>query len=338
MMKKLIFLASTALASMTALTPTMAQDFGNHTFRVSNGAAQDHPVATGIEAMSSCLQEGSGGSMKLRAFYSGQLGDDAQATQSVRSGSIDMVVAGADALAGIEPAMGVFSLPFLFANFDEVDRVMTGSYADDLTEKMLGHQLVMLSIWENGFRHATNSVHPIESVTDFEGLNIRVIQNPIYLATFRALGANPVPMSFGEVFTALETGAVDGMENPLPLIQSQRFYEVQDYATLTQHAYSPLPVLISERKWNGLNEAEQTLMRDCAVSAREPQVVRAREAVGEARAALESEGMAFTELSDDAMAELRDTVEPVYQSSRDSLGGDNIDQLMKQLNTIRSGN
>ncbi len=108
-MKKMTFLAATALTGMTTLAPAMAQEFGNHTFRVSNGAAQDHPVATGVDAMSSCLQEGSGGAMKLRAFYSGQLGDDAQATQSVRSGSIDMVVAGADALAGIEPAMGVFS-------------------------------------------------------------------------------------------------------------------------------------------------------------------------------------------------------------------------------------
>ncbi|KIN17008.1 DctP family TRAP transporter solute-binding subunit [Vreelandella titanicae] len=337
-MKKMTFLAATALTGMTTLAPAMAQEFGNHTFRVSNGAAQDHPVATGVDAMSSCLQEGSGGAMKLRAFYSGQLGDDAQATQSVRSGSIDMVVAGADALAGIEPAMGVFSLPFLFSNFDEVDQVMTGPYANDLAEKMAGHQLVMLSIWENGFRHATNSVRPIQSVADFEGLSIRVIQNPIYLATFRTLGANPVPMSFGEVFTALETGAVDGMENPLPLIQSQRFYEVQDYATLTQHAYSPLPVLMSESKWNGLNEDEQNLVRECAVAARDPQVTRAREAVDEARAALESEGMEFTELSEEAMAELRETVAPVYESSRDALSGDNIDRMMEQLDSIRSGN
>lgn len=326
-----------ALAVATALaTPAFAADYGSHTFKVSNGAAEDHPVATGVKAMTSCLEAGSDGNMKLRGFYSGQLGDDAEATQSVRSGSIEMVVTGAAAIAGIEPAMGVFSLPFVFANDAEVDAIMTGPFFDYLAEKMPEHDLILLSIWENGFRNATNSKKPISAVSDFQGLNFRVMQNPIFLDTFRRLGANPVPMAFGEVFTALETGAVDGQENPLPLIEATKFYEVQKYVTLTRHAYSPTPVLMSKQVWDGLNADEQALVSSCAQEARRAQIERSRAAVGEAAAKLTAEGMEISELPAEEMTKLRDMVAPVYETAVESVGAENFDRLMQELGKIRN--
>lgn len=324
------------MLAATALTSPALADFGKHTFKISSGGAKDHPTATGIEAMSECLIAGSNGQMKLRGFYSGQLGDDAEATQSVRSGSIEMVVTGSAAIAGIEPAMGAFSFPFIFANTDEVDAVMTGPYFDHLAEKMPEHGLVLLSIWENGFRNATNSKHPIQTVADFKGLNFRVMQNPIFLDTFRRLGANPVPMAFGEVFTALETGAVDGQENPLPLIQATKFYEVQKYVTLTRHAYSPTPVLMSKQVWDGLNTDEQDLISSCGAQARDTQVARSREAIGEAAAHLTAEGMEISELPAAEMDKLRDLVAPVYEASIDSVGRANFDLLMDELKQIRN--
>ncbi|TYC61865.1 TRAP transporter substrate-binding protein [Rhodobacterales bacterium] len=329
-------LAALVLASTALGTPALAADYGSHTFKVSNGAAADHPVATGVDSMSACLSEGSDGNMKLRGFYSGQLGDDAEATQAVRSGSIEMVVTGAAAIAGIEPAMGVFSLPFIFSNEDEVDAVMTGPYFDYLAEKMPEHGLVLLSIWENGFRDTTNSKHPIASVEDFKGLNFRVMQNPIFLDTFRRLGANPVPMAFGEVFTALETGAVDGQENPLPLIEATKFYEVQDYLTLTRHAYSPTPVLMSKEVWDGLNADEQELVKSCAAEARSAQVARSREATREAQEQLTSEGMEVSELPDAEMAKLRELVAPVYETGMEAVGAENFDRLKVELDKLRS--
>lgn len=223
-------LLGTALVAAALAAPAQAE-IGRHTFKVSNGAAEDHPVSAGIKGMSECLADKTDGKMKLRGFYNGELGDDAEATQSVRSGSIEMVVTGAAAIGGIEPAMSAFELPFLFDSDAEVDAVMTGPYYDHVAARMPAHDLVLLSIWENGFRNSTNNKHAITRAEDFAGLNFRVMQNPIFLDTFRRLGANPVPMAFGEVFTALETGAVDGQENPLPLIQASRFYEVQKYLT-----------------------------------------------------------------------------------------------------------
>jgi TRAP-type transport system periplasmic protein len=335
-MTKTILKASlAALITAGVLSAPAQAEIGKHTFKVSNGAAQDHPVSAGVNAMSACLEAGSDGAMKLRGFYNGQLGDDAEATQSVRSGSIDMVVTGAAAIGGIEPGMSAFELPFMFASDAEVDAVMTGPYFDRLAAKMPEHDLIMLSIWENGFRNATNAKRPINAVDDFKGLNFRVMQNPIFLDTFRRLGANPVPMAFGEVFTALETGAVDGQENPLPLIQATKFYEVQKYLTLTRHAYSPTPVLMSKKIWDGLNGEEQALVQSCATEARTAQVAKSRAVTTEALEELQTEGMEVSELSPAEMDKLRALVAPVYEASMETVGKDNFDALMAELKKVR---
>lgn len=335
-MRKTLKASLIALAAAGALVAPAQADYNKHTFKVSNGAAETHPVSAGINAMSACLEAGSDGNMKLRGFYNGQLGDDAEATQSVRSGSIEMVVTGAAAIGGIEPAMSVFELPFMFASDEEVDAIMTGPFFDYVAEKMPAHDLVMLSIWENGFRNATNAKRAINAVSDFEGLNFRVMQNPIFLDTFRRLGANPVPMSFGEVFTALETGAVDGQENPLPLIQASKFYEVQKYLTLTRHAYSPTPVLMSKAVWDGLNADEQALTRNCAAEARSAQIEKSRAVTEAALVELQAEGMEVSELSKDEMDKLRSLVAPVYEASMETVGRENFDALLAELNKLRS--
>lgn len=327
-------LMGTALLATSLAGPVHAE-IRAHTFKVSNGAAEDHPVSAGVKGMSACLEDKTGGKMKLRGFYNGELGNDAEATQSVRSGSIEMVVTGAAAIGGIEPAMNTFELPFLFASNEEVDAIMTGPYFDHVAAKMPEHGLVMLSIWENGFRNATNSKLPITKVEDFSGLNFRVMQNPIFLDTFRRLGANPVPMAFSEVFTALETKAVDGQENPLPLILASRFHEVQKYLTLTRHAYSPTPVLINKAKWDSLTSEEQALMTECADVGRDQQIARSRAAVDEATEELKAGGMEVSELSAEELDKLRALVAPVYETALPSVGQENFDLMMAELNKLR---
>ncbi|TKT76327.1 TRAP transporter substrate-binding protein [Aquamicrobium sp. LC103] len=332
-MKLKIFTAALMAASMFA--GTASAEFNSRTIKVSNGASKDHPVSAGVDAMSACLEEGSGGKIKLRGFYSGALGDDLDATQSTRSGSIEMVVAGSDALGGIEPGMNVFGLPFLFGSDEEADAVLTGPYYDYLAEKMPAHGLVLLSFWENGFRNATNSRHPVEKMEDFKGLNFRVMQNNIFLETFRRLGANPVPMAFGEVFTALETGAVDGQENPLTLIEASKFYEVQKYLTLTRHAYSPTPVMFSKKVWDSYTPQEQELLQKCAGEGRTAQLARSREATGEALAVLKEHGMEVGELSEEEMARLREAVMPVYEANAATIGKEALEIVQGQLAEMR---
>jgi tripartite ATP-independent transporter DctP family solute receptor len=152
--------------------------------------------------MTECITERSEGKIKLNAFWSGALGGDLDATQALRSGTQEMVITSTSPLVGIAPELGVFDLPFLFSNEQEADAILDGEFGQYISDRMPQHGLVNLAYWENGFRNLTNSQRPVASVDDIKGLKVRVMQNNIFLDSFQNLGANAVPMAFGEVFTA----------------------------------------------------------------------------------------------------------------------------------------
>jgi tripartite ATP-independent transporter DctP family solute receptor len=154
---------------------------------------------------------------------------------------------------GIMPELGVFDLPFLFANEKEADAVLDGDAGKYFNKKLPDAGLVNLAYWENGFRNLTNSKRPVQKAEDFDGIKVRVMQNNIFLDSFKTLGTNAVPMAFGEVFTALETKTIDGQENPFVTIETSKFYEVQKYLTVTRHAYTPFLILYSKKLWDQLS-------------------------------------------------------------------------------------
>jgi tripartite ATP-independent transporter DctP family solute receptor len=227
MTSKLTFALAAGVAALALTGPASAQ-FQERTIRVSNGINADHPVGNGLAKMNQCVGEKSGGKMKLQGFWGNALGGDLQATQSLRSGTLEMVITSTSPLVGILPDLGVFDLPFLVANAKEADAVLDGSFGKYIADKLPAVGLVNLAYWENGFRNLTNSRKPIAKAEDFSGVKLRVMQNNIFLDTFKTMGANAVPMAFGEVFTALETKAIDGQENPFVTIDTSKFYEVQN--------------------------------------------------------------------------------------------------------------
>ena len=145
--------------------------------------------------------------------------------------------------------------------------------------------LVGLAYWELGFRNVTNSKRPLAKLEDFSGLKLRVLQSPLFIDTFTALGANPVPMPFPEVYTALEQKVVDGQENPITVIVDSKFQEVQKYLSLTRHIYNPQAVIMSKKSWDKLNAAEQKIIQDAAreATAYQRQVSRRRTTRGSTR-------------------------------------------------------
>ena len=211
--------------------------------------------------MNACVGEKSGGKMKLQGFWGGALGGDLQATQALRSGTQEMVITSTSPLVGILPDLGVFDLPFLFTNEKEADAVLDGPFGKYIADKLPAVGLVNLAYWENGFRNLTNSRKPVAKVEDFSGVKVRVMQNNIFLDTFKTVGANAVPMAFGEVFTALETKAIDGQENPFVTIDTSKFYEVQKYLSVTNHAYTPFLVLYSKQLFDKLSPEEQKALQ-----------------------------------------------------------------------------
>lgn len=327
----------TALILTTALAtagPALAQ-FQERSFRVSNGINEDHPVATGMAAMQECLTEATGGAMTMQGFWGGALGGDLQATQAVRSGLQEAVVTSSSPLVGMVPALGVFDLPFLFRTPEEAYAVMDGEFGDMLDQKLDEVGLVNLGYWENGFRNMSNSKRPIETWEDFQGMKVRVMQNNIFLDTFSNFGANATPMSFGEVFSALETNAIDAQENPYVTIDTSKFYEVQSYISETRHAYTPFLFLFSKAILNSYSPEEQQALRDCAVVGRDVERTAIQELNLQSLARMQEAGLQFNTLSPAAQEEMLAKSQVVYETHRAAIGEDVVDQVQSILADLR---
>ena len=333
-MRKLL-LTTTAIAfAVGAAAPAMAE-FNSRNIRVSNGINQDHPVGNGIKAMQACLDDKSGGKLKLTAFWGGALGGDLQATQALRSGVQEAVVTSSSPLVGLIPALGVFDLPFLFSNAKEADAVMDGAFGDMMNKKLEEQGLVNLAYWENGFRNLSNSKHAVNKWEDFSGLKVRVMQNNIFLDTFQNLGANATPMAFGEVFSALETNAIDAQENPYVTIDTSKFYEVQKYVTETNHAYTPFLFLFSKPIFDSYTPEEQAALRECAVVGRDEERKVIRELNQKSLEKIKAAGLEVNTLSAEEQARIREKSMVVYEKHKAEIGADVVDAVLADLKKIR---
>jgi tripartite ATP-independent transporter DctP family solute receptor len=328
-------LSALAIA-VAALTSVSAQaQFQERTVKVSNGVSKEHPMGNGLAKMGACTLAKSGGKLKIQPYWDGALGNDLNATQSVRTGSLDMVLTSTAPLVGIVPALGVFDLPFLFSNEAEADAVLDGKVGDWFSAKLPAVGVINLSWWENGFRHTTNSKRPITKVEDFDGVKMRVMQNTIFIDTFKTLGSNAVPMAFSEVYSALETKTVDGQENPFNNIENMKFYEVQKYLTLTKHAYSPTLVLFSKKIWDTLSSQEQSTLKECATQGRDEQRKVNRELSAKSVANLKSKGMQVNEINPSEMLRIREKSKVIYERHSKEIGDEALRLVFGDLKRIR---
>jgi len=316
------------------LAPASAE-IAKRTIRVSNGVAEDHPVGEGIRAMAQCFDERTGGQWTLNAFWSSSLGDDLQATQALRSGTQEMVVTSSSPIVGIVPALGVFDLPFLFANEAEADAILDGEFGRYVSDMMPAANLINLAYWENGFRNLTNSVRPVNNLEDFDGMRVRVMQNNIFLDTFQTLGTNATPMAFGEVFSALETGAIDAQENPYVTIDTSKFFEVQKYLSNTRHAYTPFMVLFSKPIWDKYSDEEHQILTECAVVGRDVQRAASRKLSKESLARIAEAGLAVNDIDPAEMDKIRAAVQGVYERHAEQIGPEVVERMQAALAGIR---
>jgi tripartite ATP-independent transporter DctP family solute receptor len=324
-----------ALAVGALFATSASAQFTERTIRVSNGINADHPVGNGVTKFNQCLAQKSGGKMKLQAFWGGALGADLPATQALRSGTLEMVITSSSPLVGILPDLGVFDLPFLFANAKEADQVLDGPFGQYISDKLPAVGVVNLAWWENGFRNLTNSRKPVQKWEDFQGVKVRVMQNNIFLDTFKTLGANAVPMAFGEVFTALETKAIDGQENPFVTIDTSKFFEVQKYLSVTNHAYTPFMVLYSKPLWDKLSKDEQGALQSCAIEGRDEQRRASRSLSDKSLANLKAKGMQINEIAPAEQARMRDQARSVYEKHAGTIGAETVKRMQDTLAQIR---
>src|SRR3954447_14578645 len=203
----------------------------------------DHPVSFGVQKFAEILAAKSGGKLKVREFASSQLGNELQQQSALRGGTQEMLSASTTSLATVVPEFGLLDFPFIVGTTEQAQALARGAFGKAMIDVLPQRGLIGLGYWGLGFRNVTNSKHPIAKLEDFGGLKLRVIPNPVYLESFSAFKANPVPMAFGELYSALETRTVDGQENPYTVILSNKFYEVQKkisappHPTPTKHNY-----------------------------------------------------------------------------------------------------
>ena len=210
------------------------------------------------------LERLSHGAIHVELFGGGQLGGDRDAIEGVRLGTFEMTVSGAGIFANFEPVMGVTAVPFLFDGFDDAWAYLDSTAVDPLEQALLKQRLHVLGYWENGFRCITNSVRPVREPADLAGLSIRTPENPLITATLIAMGANASPLPWPELYMALQQQAYDGQENPIPVIYLNNLFEVQEYLSITNHTYEPMPLVINEAFWQRLNSAEQSWLVSAA--------------------------------------------------------------------------
>ena len=329
-------LAVAGAAVFSAVLPAWAQDIKPRLIRFGYGLNEQSNQGRAAKVFAEAVEKASGGKMKVRTIGASALGPDVQMQNSLIGGAQEMMVGSTATLVGITKEMALWDTPFLISNAKEADALLDGPIGDKIRDKLPEKGLVGLAYWENGFRNLTNSKRAINKVEDLEGIKLRVMQNNVFLNSFKTLGANAVPMAFSELFSALETNTVDGQENPFNTILSSKFYEVQKYMTVTNHVYSPWIVMASKKWWDQLSKDEQKILSDAAKLSRDFERKDTRAEAASAVADLKAKGMQVNELSPTESARMRDKLTRVYAQIGADIGMDLWNETQAELTKIRA--
>jgi len=275
------------------------------TFKLAHTGSDAHQYNLAALAFQKALAEKSGGAMEVTIFGNGLLGSEKDAIEGTLNGTIDMTtVAGDSSLANVVPEMNLFGIPFLFEGKEHVYKVLDGEIGQSLLTKINEKGATGLGYWEVGFRHLTSKSTEINTPEDVKGLKIRVQPAPIWNEFMKALGANPTPVNFNELYSALEQGVVDGQENPIATLMSMKFYEVQKQVALTGHTYTPAVVIASNKFMNSLNDEQKKwvaeAVQEATVKVREQLATNEQASIDE----LKSNGINITQPDTAAFAAL----------------------------------
>jgi tripartite ATP-independent transporter DctP family solute receptor len=329
-------LAFTAASLGLAAGLAQAQDIKPRLIRFGYGLAEASNQGRATKVLAENVEKLSGGKMKLRAVGGAALGPDTQMQQALIGGAQEMMVGSTATLVGITKEMALWDTPFLINNTKEADALLDGPIGEKVKAKLEEKGLVGLVYWENGFRNLTNNKKPVAKLEDLDGIKLRVMQNNVYLDSFKTLGANAVPLPYSELFTALETKAVDGQENPYNTILSAKFYEVQKYLTVTNHVYAPWIVLVSKKYWDGLSKDERAVLQKAAAISRDFERKDTREEAAKALGELKAKGMQVTELSASETGRMRDKLTHINAGIATNVGMELWNETQAELAKIRA--
>jgi len=293
MRKKLASLGfGLAIGVTIAITPVWAQQV----LRLAHNAAPGNPKSEASLKFAELVAQKTNGRIKVEVGGNAQYGEDVEALTSMRLGTLAFSANSQGPLAGVVPQFAVLGLPFLFQELPQAWKVVDGEVGKQLAKYVEEKGLVLLAMWDNGIRHVSNNVRPITKPEDLAGIKLRTPPDPITVDIFQALGANPTPMAFSELYIALQQGVVDGQENPLMNIHSSKLYEVQKYISLTGHKYESTPLLASKIVFSALSKEDQQAILEAAAEAGKVNRELSLKSDNELRGKMEAAGVKFNEV------------------------------------------
>ncbi|MDB5803236.1 MAG: dicarboxylate transporter subunit DctP [Betaproteobacteria bacterium] len=296
-----------------------------------------HPQGMGLQKFADLAKQKTSGRVSFRLFPNGSLGNDIQMTTALQAGTLEVTLPASSTVANLVKEIGLFDLPFLFNSPQEADAVLDGPIGQRILAKLPEKGLIGLAWMENGYFTTTNSKHPITKLEDFQGLKLRAIQNPIYVDTTNALGAIATPLPVTEVYTALETKAIDGQQTPTLAAMGFKFFDVQKYLSLTNHTYNPFILIMSKKFWDKLSPADQKAVQAAANEARDYERTQSRALNTGVLADVKAKGIVVNELAPAEVARMRERVKPVVEKHVKLIGEPLYKEMMAQLTKIRGG-
>lgn len=324
--RSLIGIAVVALAAAVGAAPALAQQKTVIKLGwITSDGAQD-PYAIGARAFKEALEKNAAGKIEVQLYPNRQLGDEKVLVEGMRFGTVDAGIITNALVAPVESAFQLNDLPFLYASEQQAHKVLDGQVGQAMAKKLEAKGIIVLGYMEGGFRQMINNVRPVAKPEDVKGVKYRVMQNPVYIDMFTSLGGSAIPMAWGETFTAVQQGAIDGLEIPIAVIDANKYFEVTKYLSLTNHTYSVIELLISKRTFDKLPADLQKAVRDAAATATAEQRKAAAANSKELLATLQTKGMKVNPIGDPAA--FRSSVKGVYDKFRPSIGPELMDAAL----------
>lgn len=296
--------------------------------RVGHVLASNHPYTGGLEKFSELVAKKSNGAINIDVFANSQLGNERDMVEGLQIGTLEMCLVSTAPLSGFTDQFLVYDMPYIFTDTKTARACVDSEIGQRMLDSLSAQGIKGLVYFENGFRNVTNSERPINHPDDLKGLKIRTMENKIQMDTFSAMGADPTPMAFGELFTALQQKTIDAQENPLAIIDTSKFYEVQKYLSMTEHFYAPAPLLMSQIFWENLTPEYRQIILECAKEARDYERGLLDEMNVKLLGEMTGRGMLINNVD---KAEFRQAVQSVYDKhvggGKDQIPADLIDEV-----------
>jgi tripartite ATP-independent transporter DctP family solute receptor len=300
-------------------------------YRIKLGGvgSETQPSGIGMREFAEFMKEGSNGEIDVQVYFNATLGGDRQVCEGMQIGTVESGVVASSVLAAFVPEMTIIDFPYAFKTEAAARKALDGELGDELSRLLLEKGFRLIAWGTNGYRHITNNKGPVRSPDDIKGFRIRTMENPLYIDYFRELGANPTPMSFSELFTALQQRTVDAQENPITIIYPSRLYEVQKYVSMTGHVYAVAPMLVGENFFKKLPKEYQDLL----IEGGKKYAVRQRQVTEDADAGfiedMRSKGIEINDLTMDEINVFAERAKPVYEKYVDIVGRNILDLALK---------